>query len=302
MSKRTMLFGALISAALMFVPQRGGAQTATPTLQEADKLYQAQNWEAAAQAYDALTKANPAQGLAWYRLGFALNSLGKYAQGAEALQKCVAIGHRPQAMYALAHSYALMKDKDHAFEWLTKAVENNLPQPRQIRTDTNLTNLRDDPRFQTLLALVEQKALVCMNMPEYRQFDFWVGDWDVFDPAGRQVGTNKVVLLQDGCIVEENWTSASGGTGQSFNFYNPITKMWHQSYMDSAASNWMMDGEYKDGALRYEGAIYAPNSKVLVKMTFTNLGPDKVRQTAETSSDQGKTWAPVWDGMYIRKK
>jgi hypothetical protein len=146
------------------------------------------------------------------------------------------------------------------------------------------------------------RARVCMDTPEYRQFDFWVGDWEVFGPSGRRLGTNKVVLLQDGCIVEENWASARGGTGQSFNFYNPVTKRWHQSYMDSGGENWMMDGEYKDGALRYEGFIYSPNSKVRVRMTFTNLGPDKVRQTAETSADDGGTWTPVWDGTYVRKR
>jgi len=146
------------------------------------------------------------------------------------------------------------------------------------------------------------KARVCMNTPEYRQFDFWVGDWEVFNPSGRLVGTNRVLLLQDGCIVEENWASARGGTGQSFNFYNPVTKRWHQSYMDNDGENWMMDGEYREGALRFEGFIYSPNSKTRVRMTFTSLGPDKVRQTAETTADDGKTWTPVWDGLYVRKK
>lgn len=146
------------------------------------------------------------------------------------------------------------------------------------------------------------RARVCMDTPEYRQFDFWVGDWDVFNPSGRRVGANRVVLLQDGCIVEENWTSARGGTGQSFNFYNPVTKRWHQSYMDSGGDNWMMDGEYRDGVLRFESFIYSPGSKVQVRMSFTNLGPDKVRQTADTSADGGKTWTPVWDGTYVRKR
>jgi len=278
------------------------AQTPAPTADEANALFQAQKWEDAAAAYQTLTKADPSKGINWFRLGFALNSLGRYQQGADAFQKAIEIGHRPEPMYALSQSYAQLKDKDHAFEWLNKAIENNLPQPRRVRNDPNLASLRDDPRFAALLALAEKKARVCMNIPEYRQFDFWVGEWDVLNPAGQQLGVNKIVLLQDGCIVEENWTSASGGTGQSFNFYNPVTKKWHQSYMDGFGNNWMMDGEFKDNALYFEGAVFTPNSKTLVKVTFTNMGPDKLRQYIESSTDNGQTWTPSFDGRYVRKK
>ena len=300
MQVRIFVCACVAFAFLVFGLDTTRAQTPT---QAAEALYRAQQWDEAAKAYQGILKTDPTQGLAWYRLGFALNSLGKYSEGAAALLKSIEIGHRAEAMYALSHSYALMKDKNRAFEWLIKALENNLPQPARIKTDTNLVFLRDDPRYSSLLALVEEKARVCMSTPEYRQFDFWIGDWNVFNPTGQQVGTNKVVLLQQGCIVEENWASANGGTGQSFNFYNPVTKKWHQSYMDSDGNNWMMDGEYSDGALRFEGFIYSPsNSKVQVRMTFTNLGAGKVRQTADTSADGGTTWTPVWDGTYVRKK
>jgi tetratricopeptide (TPR) repeat protein len=301
--KRTMLISVLVAGVFILTAQQVAAQTQAPTLQEADALYQAQQWAEAARAYAAITEADPSAGLAWYRLGFALNSLGSYAQGAEALRKAAGIGHRPEVMYALAHSYALMNDKDHAFEWLTKAVENGLPQPRQIKTDRNVINLRDDPRFQTLLALIERKARVCMNIPEYRQFDFWVGDWEVRTQQGQVVGSNSVKLLEDGCIVEENWTSAGDGqTGKSFNFYNPMTKKWHQSYMGNDAGNWMMDGEYKDGAMRLVGMIYSPRRQVMTRMTFFNLGPDKVRQLGEISEDAGANWKVTWDAIYLRKK
>jgi tetratricopeptide (TPR) repeat protein len=303
MIRKAMLMFVLVACALS-LRLTGAAfmQTEAGKMQEADALFQAQKWEEAAGAYEAITKAEPERGLAWYRLGFALNSLGRYKQGAAALERAVAIGKRPESMYALAHSYALMNDKDHAFEWLNKALAANLPQPRQIKRDRNLENLRADPRFTSLLELAEKKARVCMNIPEYRQFDFWVGDWNVFGTNGQQLGTNQVLLLEDGCIIEENWTSAQGGTGKSFNFYNPATKKWHQSYMDNTGSNWMMDGEYRDGVLRYEGMIYAPGSTVMVRMNFYNLGADKVRQTAETSTDKGLTWTSVWDGLYVRKK
>lgn len=299
-------FGILL---LMFSVSAVAAQNQSQPaagMEEANRLLQAQKWGEAAKLYEAITQAEPGNARAWYQLGWSRHGLGEYARALDAFQKNLELnkGTRRAAfsMYAIAVMYASMKDKDKAFEWLDKALSANLPSPRQIKVDPNLAALRDDPRFEPLMTRAEKAAQVCMNIPEYRQFDFWVGDWNVVGTNGQQLGTNKVMLLEGGCVVAENWTSASGGTGKSFNFYNPITRKWHQSYMDDSGANWMMDGEYKDGVLKYEGAIYSPGSKVLVHMSFFNLGPDKVRQTAETSADNGKTWTPVWDSMYIRKK
>ncbi len=293
----SLLFILLFTVSLEAQPQ-----SPSTAMAEANRLFQAQKWAESVEAFKAVTKAEPANPRAFYFLASSLYALGKYEEAAASFQQAVAIGHNSQPMYDLARTYARLNQKDQAFEWLDKALTANLANPRRIANDPELVSLRDDPRFPAIAERGRKAAMVCLNTAEYRQFDFWIGDWEVMDPANRQVGTNSVKLLEDGCIVEENWTSAGGGTGKSFNFYNPITHKWHQSYMDNQGSNWMMDGEYKDGALKYEGAIYSPAQKVLVHMTFFNLGPDKVRQWAETSADEGKTWTTVWDGLYVRKK
>ena len=66
---------------------------------------------------------------------------------------------------------------------------------------------------------------------------------------------------------------------------------------------WEMSGEYKDGAMRCEGELYAARGgKIMTRMTFFNLGPDKVRKLGENSTDDGKTWTAVWDAIYTRKQ
>jgi len=50
---------------------------------------------------------------------------------------------------------------------------------------------------------------------EHRQFDFWVGQWDVFGPAGKKVGENKIELIADGCALLEQWSGNGGVTGKS---------------------------------------------------------------------------------------
>lgn len=294
-----MLFIALCQFSL-------AAQTPDSPINQANALFQAQKWAEAAAAYEAIVKGDPSNGRAWFQLAWARQGLGQYKEALDALEKPLQASKgtpREAAVdYAAATMYAGLKDNDKAIEYLNKALAAKFGQPRTIAFDPNLKGLHDDPRFKEVLAAAAKMANVCMNTPEYRGFDFWVGEWDVLGKGGQKVGASKVDIVADGCIVSENWDNLAGGVGKSYNFYNPVTKKWHQSYMDNSGGNWMMDGELKDGALRYEGAIYSPTGKVLVHMTFYNLGPDKVRQTAETSNDDGKTWTPVWDGMYVRKK
>ena len=45
--------------------------------------------------------------------------------------------------------------------------------------------------------------------PLHRQFDFWVGLWDVTDPSGKFAGTNRIELVDGGCALFESWSSAA---------------------------------------------------------------------------------------------
>ena len=64
----------------------------------------------------------------------------------------------------------------------------------------------------------------CSN-PVYRQFDFWLGEWEAFGPNGKKAGDSKISVILDSCIILEEWTSASVVSGiryagKSFNTYN----------------------------------------------------------------------------------
>lgn len=74
----------------------------------------------------------------------------------------------------------------------------------------------------------ERQAPPC-SAPEYHQFDFWIGNWDVTTPDGKPVGTNLVRQILDGCVIEENWSGTTGGDGKSFNIYFARDRRWHQT-------------------------------------------------------------------------
>ena len=276
----------------------------SPAMQAADALSKEKKWAEASKAYEAIIRAEPANAQAWYGLAMSLYSADKFSEAAAAFEKAGEAGKGTRtgrlALYNAAASYARAGDKEKALAGLARMVAANPLFAAGVATDSDFESLRGEPRYKEAVLAAEKAQKPCMFAAGYREFDFWVGEWDVF-ANNQKVGTSNVKILQNGCIVEENWATPVQ-TAQSFNFYNPVTKKWHQSYMDSAGGNWMMDGEYKDGALRYEGFIYSPQGQTPVRMTFYNLGPDKVRQTAETSADGGKTWTQGWDGLYVRRK
>jgi hypothetical protein len=140
------------------------------------------------------------------------------------------------------------------------------------------------------------------DAPEYRQLDFWVGDWNVTEGGG-QAGTNLVTLEERGCLVHEHWTGAQGETGQSLNFYDRNDGAWHQVWVSSTGQVLNLKGHYADGALTYVGQNRkADGTTRQHRLSFRGTPDGTVRQLWESSSDGGKSWAVVFDGLYAKRK
>jgi ketosteroid isomerase-like protein len=142
----------------------------------------------------------------------------------------------------------------------------------------------------------------CAARPEYRQFDFWIGEWDV-QAGGQQAGTSSVQLILDQCVIFENWTGVRGGMGKSFNIYNAAAGKWQQTWVDSMGNVSELYGEFKDGAMRLVGEKPDPKGgKIITKLSFIPLEGGRVRQLWESSQDGGKTWYAMFDGLYTRRR
>lgn len=174
--------------------------------------------------------------------------------------------------------------------------------------------------MQKLLTLI---VLICMLSPvvaqnsklpcsrtEYRQFDFWIGEWEAFGPNGKKAGDSKVSLILDSCIIFEEWTSASlqqglRYAGKSFNTYNATTKQWQQTWVDNVGgTNEYLQGKFDNNLIIYSSTAFkiSKDTMAIRKMTFTNLSTDKLRQHGEISKDNGVTWVTEYDLEYRRKK
>ncbi len=299
------LAATLVAALILLLVTALPAFGAEPTPAEANALFMRQDWAAAAAAYEAIAQAHPDNGLAWFRLGSARHSQGQYAEAAKAWLKASELGGNPAVPYNLACAYARMRDNPKALEWLEKWIGSGSARPEAMESDPDLASLKNDPEFGKVLEKAQRAAKPCAYQPEARQFDFWIGEWDVVTTQGnQQAGTSSVQLILGDCVLFENWTSRLGGSGKSFNIYNTVTGRWEQTWVtDKGVVTEYRDGQLEGKALSMVAESPQPDgTRQLQRMTFENLGPDRVRQSGDTSTDGGKTWTPSFDLIYNRKK
>ena len=83
--------------------------------------------------------------------------------------------------------------------------------------------------------------------PEYRQFDFRVGDWEVRTPDGNLAGTNTITPMLNGCVLHEQWAGAGGSVGENFNIYDRQSGTWHQTWVANGGLLLRLDGGMADG-------------------------------------------------------
>ena len=274
---------------------------------EANSAYDAKEWAKAARLYEGLVKEHPEVPRLWIRLAESQQQLGRLDQALRTMQDGVKASVPALfAEYIIASIYAQKNDREKAFEHLKLAVENGYNRPEQLDQDKHLDSLRSDPRFTALQKQAQHNLKPCADTPENRQFDFWVGEWNVeTTQGGVPAGESKIELILGDCVVQENWQSNGNPySGKSYNTYNAALKRWEQYWVDNSAGNIFFYGGLKDGVMDYwtDEIPQASGPALKRHLQFFKLGPDKVRQFSQGSTDGGKTWQPEYDFTYIRKK
>jgi hypothetical protein len=137
--------------------------------------------------------------------------------------------------------------------------------------------------------------------PEHRQFDFWLGEWEVRGPAGKIAGLNRISRVFSGCVLHEQYDTGRGYSGASFNIYDAGRKKWHQTWVDTTGALLQLDGGLIDGRMILEGeAVTAAGAKTKHRITWTPNPDGSVRQLWESTNPTGD-WGVVFDGRYTKR-
>ena len=141
--------------------------------------------------------------------------------------------------------------------------------------------------------------------PEYRQFDFWLGDWDTFEVVGdttTSVARAHVDLIAGGCAVHELYEQTDGLIGDSILSFDPVRKVWQQTWVNNGGGLMVLTGAFKDGAVTLEGEAHTGSGKNLPHRITWKAEGSGVRETAVLSKDGGKTWEPAFDVLFKKHR
>jgi hypothetical protein len=143
----------------------------------------------------------------------------------------------------------------------------------------------------------------CEHDQAFEAFDFWVGEWDVRLADGQLAGVNRVTREQHGCLLVEDWHSASGNTGMSVNYLDKANGEWVQVWNDAGGNQITIRGGPTESGMRLEGTIhYVTSDQTLpFRGLWTTLPDGRIRQYFEQADEDGANWTTWFEGFYTRR-
>ena len=160
-----------------------------------------------------------------------------------------------------------------------------------------------------------QRSPACAD-EAHRGFDFWLGDWQVFDAkTGELAGFDRITRTLDGCAVRQEWTQFKDEfrpdgadarlRGESL-FFVMKDGRWRQTWVDTSGFSVQLSGGYDpetdEIVLDSEAAPYPGRDGGFVSVFFRwrwRANEDgTVRSWGFTKVTEDGEWEPSFDNIY----
>lgn len=146
---------------------------------------------------------------------------------------------------------------------------------------------------------------------EYRQMDFWVGDWELdIDAGGGKVTHASNHITKDefgGCVVAEHFEQPDTGyKGASWSMYDGLTGQWRQTWVDNSGGVFVLVGGPAAGqpyafelkTVDVRGPTKA--AQAFKRMIWQDVTPDSLTWRWQSLAPDG-SWTDQWVLKYRRK-
>jgi hypothetical protein len=165
-----------------------------------------------------------------------------------------------------------------------------------------------------LLLSIPGDALAACGSPEARQFDFWLGKWQIHQKILNQDGSwlelparTSVASALDGCALVEHWRGkvkffwegmkdVESMEGLSVRAYDAQSGKWRLHWMSSRTPRFgnAFEGNFHAGRGEFFSTRQEPRGKQLSRITFSNITKNSVHWDLAISNNDGKTWTTLW--------
>ena len=160
--------------------------------------------------------------------------------------------------------------------------------------------------LSTIFSVVnaQNKAIKPCSSTEYSQFDFWLGNWNVYDTKNNLIGTNNIIRLSNACAIQENWVSkTSKNKGTSYNYYNKSDNSWNQLWVDNTGFSLELKGHYDTNKMVLKSKlIKSKNGDFYNQITWTKNSDGSVTQVWDYIDKNHKKIKEVFKGFYKKQE
>jgi hypothetical protein len=297
------LISSFLFVILLFAAMTSGQTSISADARNAaNEAYQKKDWKAAASGYETIVKAEAKNAGALYRLGIALINLDRAKEAIAYLDSAMGVSPNPVFAFALARAHARNGEKEKMYAVFERSLTLGGISSESLNGENDFAPVKGEPKFVEYVKKLDAVANPCRARPEFRQFDFWIGEWAPQNPQGLTVGTSSIQLILNDCIIFENWNTPQGG-GKSFSLWDARDGKWHQTWVDTRGGITHYTGGLEgDKMVLVAETINPTGQKSLMRMTYSKLPEGQVRQHGEGSADGGKTWSTVYDFKYVKAK
>ncbi|OIQ38008.1 MAG: hypothetical protein BM563_06970 [Bacteroidetes bacterium MedPE-SWsnd-G1] len=138
---------------------------------------------------------------------------------------------------------------------------------------------------------------------KHAQFDFWLGNWKVFNTDGKTIGTNTITKLYDQCVLKEEWISTGSSNGTSTNYYNKSDDSWNQVWVDNSGYSLVLKGMLIDGKMILKSElIEGQKGWYYNQISWTPNKDGSVTQLWELFKKDGTLIQESFRGIYKKEK
>ncbi|MDX1828936.1 MAG: hypothetical protein R3342_05245 [Lutibacter sp.] len=164
----------------------------------------------------------------------------------------------------------------------------------------------------TLFLLTFSTVVISQNKTEdcnccsknYKAFNFWEGNWNVYNPKGELIGSNKVRKIKLGCGLQENWIATNNkNTGTSYNYYDKADNLWHQVWISNTGNIINLEGNIdKNGVMVLKSKLVkSSKGNYYNQISWKKNKDGSVTQQWDIFNEKGEKTANAFKGIYKKK-